>query len=395
MAGICDAESKQHKDASPRRMKKDEDDVHKVQNTIESWVSPFKSRDRNEPLSNIASGVKATDCIWSESNRWHCRSFADCRSEGQWGAHNNRWEDTASNWRRFDRGLFARMVVIAQHRRMNMQDVLKYSLGPRSAMANRNSRWCPCEDRQSYPASHHWWKGWSCWSCAILRRVDPGWNCFATSPEILPQDIQRASQLRASLDKIDLAPAQHNDWPDYGSVPCNFYQEPRVQEGLSRSRSKVEARNAPHSGRNVCVMPWIRQTWQPLLCKSGSNHTAGRSLPALVSRMIVTPCAECHKLVAGRTVSPAVGWMKYAHSKRKWTPASYCTPAMHHLVSMTASSSSHQTPMLACTFSHRINGEDALLCRYKAVTDVHRHHRHRTVTRCMRTIAKYCQEYMH
>ena len=29
-----------------------------------------------------------------------------------------------------DRGLFGRMVVIAQHRRMNMQDVLKYPLGP-------------------------------------------------------------------------------------------------------------------------------------------------------------------------------------------------------------------------------------------------------------------------
>ena len=29
-----------------------------------------------------------------------------------------------------DRDLFIRMVVIAQHRRMNMQDVLKYPLGP-------------------------------------------------------------------------------------------------------------------------------------------------------------------------------------------------------------------------------------------------------------------------
>ena len=63
MARLYDAESKQHKDASVPRMKKDEDDIHTVQNTIESWVNPFQSRDRNEPLPNIASGVKATDDI--------------------------------------------------------------------------------------------------------------------------------------------------------------------------------------------------------------------------------------------------------------------------------------------------------------------------------------------
>ena len=38
--------------------------------------------------------------------------------------------------------------------------------------------------------------------------------------------------------------------------------------------------------------------------------------------------------------------------------------------------------------------QDALLYRYKAVTDIHRHHRHRTVTRCMRTFAKHCLECM-
>ena len=63
MAGLYDAENKQHKDASVPRMKKDEDDVHKVKNTIQSWENPFKSRDPNAPLSNIASGVNATDDI--------------------------------------------------------------------------------------------------------------------------------------------------------------------------------------------------------------------------------------------------------------------------------------------------------------------------------------------
>ena len=60
MAGLYNSESKQHNDASVPRMKKDEHDVHKVKNTIERWVNPFKSRETNEPLSNIASGVKAT-----------------------------------------------------------------------------------------------------------------------------------------------------------------------------------------------------------------------------------------------------------------------------------------------------------------------------------------------
>ena len=63
MTGLYDSESKQHKDASVPHMKKDEDDVHKVMDTIKSWMNPFKSRDPNKPLSNIASGVKTTDEI--------------------------------------------------------------------------------------------------------------------------------------------------------------------------------------------------------------------------------------------------------------------------------------------------------------------------------------------
>ena len=63
MTSIYDSESKQHKDASVPRMKEDKNDVHKGMDTIESWINPFKSRDPNEPLSSIASGVKTTDDI--------------------------------------------------------------------------------------------------------------------------------------------------------------------------------------------------------------------------------------------------------------------------------------------------------------------------------------------
>ena len=64
MTGLYDAENKQHKDASVPRMKKDEYDVRKVMDTIESLMNPFKSCDHAyEPFSNIATGVKATDDI--------------------------------------------------------------------------------------------------------------------------------------------------------------------------------------------------------------------------------------------------------------------------------------------------------------------------------------------
>ena len=72
IAGMYDAASKHHKDASAPRMKKDENDVHKAMHTIENWVNPFKSRNATEPL-----------CIGSESNRQHNRRLTHCREEGQ------------------------------------------------------------------------------------------------------------------------------------------------------------------------------------------------------------------------------------------------------------------------------------------------------------------------
>ena len=63
IAGMYDAASYHHKDASAPRMKKDENDVHKAMHKTESWVNPFKPRNATEPLVNIASAVKATDSI--------------------------------------------------------------------------------------------------------------------------------------------------------------------------------------------------------------------------------------------------------------------------------------------------------------------------------------------
>ena len=63
IAGLYDADGKHHKDSSAPHMKKDEDDVHKVMDIIASWINPFNPRDMTESLSNIASGVAATDGI--------------------------------------------------------------------------------------------------------------------------------------------------------------------------------------------------------------------------------------------------------------------------------------------------------------------------------------------
>ena len=152
-AGLCNAESKQHKNPSVPRRKKDEDDVHKVKNTIERWENPFKSRDPNEPLSIIASAVKAADDIadhlltadqkgkdalttlierrpqasdvdlFAPLSKAKLQTFQNLVKSKKIKAAENDIIIKA------DRGLFARMVVIAQHRRMNMQDVLKYPLG--------------------------------------------------------------------------------------------------------------------------------------------------------------------------------------------------------------------------------------------------------------------------
>ena len=63
IAGLYDADGKHHKDSSAPRMKKDDDDVHKVMDIIASWINPFNSRDMTEPLLNIASDGITDDLL--------------------------------------------------------------------------------------------------------------------------------------------------------------------------------------------------------------------------------------------------------------------------------------------------------------------------------------------
>ena len=136
-------------------MKKDENDVHKAMHTIEGWVNPFKSRNATEPLVNIASAVKATDSITDDLRTAEKKGNAAFVSFVEKRLKSNEIDYLyaplpKSNLQTFgnlvksrtvkstatavfvnaDRGLFARMVVIAHHRQMNMQGVLTYPLGP-------------------------------------------------------------------------------------------------------------------------------------------------------------------------------------------------------------------------------------------------------------------------
>ena len=152
MAGMYDAAIKHHKDASAPRMKKDENDVHKAMHTTESWV-----RNATEPLVNIASAVTATDSITDDLRTAEKKGNAAFVSFVEKRPKSNEIDYLyaplpKSNLQTFvnlvksrtvkstatavvvkaDRGLFARMVVIAHHRQMNMQEVLTYPLGPLS-----------------------------------------------------------------------------------------------------------------------------------------------------------------------------------------------------------------------------------------------------------------------
>ena len=334
MAGLYNTESKQHNDASVPRMKKDEHDVHKVKNTIERWVNPFKSRETNEPLSNIASGVKATydiadhlltvdqkgnDAFTTFVEKILQTSDVDLfapLSKAKLQTFQNVVRSNKIKVAKNDiiikagRGLFARMVVIAQHRRMNMQDVLNYPLGPLPwYIANRDG--APAKEKlRCFTCSHTWWKGWSCWSCAILRRVDPVWKCFATSTEILLQDIQRASQGQASLGEIDLVQAQHIRTDlIMDQCPAISIKNPERTNRSAGEAIQIKIQGGSQKWStpwNKCVMAEISQTWQPFVCKSSSSHTAEQCLPALVNCMwpMVRNATSC---LLGRKASATVG----------------------------------------------------------------------------------------
>ncbi len=127
--------------APQRHMKKDDNYVHKAMHTTECWVNPFKSRNATEPLVNIASAVKATDSITDDVRTTEKTGNAAIVSFVEKRLKSNEIDylyaplpkynlQTFGNLVKLrtvkstatavvikaDRGLFARMVVIAHHR---------------------------------------------------------------------------------------------------------------------------------------------------------------------------------------------------------------------------------------------------------------------------------------
>ena len=104
---------------------------------IESWINPCVHH-----------------CRWEETaNKWRrlVRSTAKCQTTNVPKSGHVKTKATESDIIiKADRGLFARMNVIAQHRHMNMQDVLKSLF----VMVNCNFRRCPCEDIWSLGDGH-------------------------------------------------------------------------------------------------------------------------------------------------------------------------------------------------------------------------------------------------
>ena len=140
MAGMYDAQNQHHKETSSPRLKKDEGDVKKVMDILESWANPYETKNTTDSLINIASGVKATDDITEDILSAEKKgtdaftSFAQdrlCSSQADLYAplaktvlktfrnlvkSKKTKAATTDVVIKADRGLFVKMVVIAQHR---------------------------------------------------------------------------------------------------------------------------------------------------------------------------------------------------------------------------------------------------------------------------------------
>ena len=139
------------KEARGPRIERDEKDVIKVAEQVENWGNPFE---QSEELSSLSSGRIATkeisddllsakktgeeatmtfmkervisnnEDLFSPITRLKSKTFADLSKKTTIKLQNK--EEIL----KADRTLFARMVVVAQSREMDMRDVLKHSLGP-------------------------------------------------------------------------------------------------------------------------------------------------------------------------------------------------------------------------------------------------------------------------
>ena len=143
----------QHKEEKASRLKKDEQAVEKVVAVLSMWRNPFKD-DEGDVLCNIASGISApedvkTDLLCADNTgKDKAMKFVRDRLVSE----TIPFHDTLPKLKlctfkssvkalkvnvkdkevivKADCNFFARMLVIAQSRAMDLQHVLKFSIGP-------------------------------------------------------------------------------------------------------------------------------------------------------------------------------------------------------------------------------------------------------------------------
>ena len=140
------------KEKGKERMSVDENDVRKVQSTLSNWVNPFLQSDTDE-LCHIASGMTASKkveedlCTAYDKSKEAMTAFIRIRlTTNEIFFHDPIPKLKLATFDsmpvssvkiggkdvmlKADRDLFARLLVVAQTRDMDLQEVFKYSLGP-------------------------------------------------------------------------------------------------------------------------------------------------------------------------------------------------------------------------------------------------------------------------
>ena len=153
MAGLSSALSGPHKEASMKRIQTDEKDVENVLATLTTWHNPFTD-DPDEPMSNISSGVTAPEavseallCAYTTGEQAFANFVQHRLVNGTVPFHDvlpklklETFSSLTKTSRvtvkgkdvivRADRNFFARMLVVAQSRAMDLRRVFQFSLGP-------------------------------------------------------------------------------------------------------------------------------------------------------------------------------------------------------------------------------------------------------------------------
>jgi hypothetical protein len=153
MTGLCLSNNEDVvKEMGKARMAVDEKDVKKVQSILHNWINPFTSSD-TEDISHLASGLTAPKKIEEDLLMAHDKGkeamvtfFSKRLLTTQVPFHDpisklklaNFASPTLSTVKisgrdvmiKADRNLFARLLVVAQTRSMDLREVFKYSLGP-------------------------------------------------------------------------------------------------------------------------------------------------------------------------------------------------------------------------------------------------------------------------